>query len=309
MKTIGKCALCENSSELQESHIIPKFANKWIKNTSATGRLRFVTNPNVAVQDGSKRHLLCQKCEQVFRTFETPFANELFYPYVNSELDEFGVAKGVIKHFDYSDWLLKCVISIHWRNLVTINHDEVKLGPETRLIVDETILVWRKYLLGEINNTGRNETYLIFLQNLIGGVGTLPPTLNSHVNWYLLRSVDSTITTNKKGIGVYAKLGPIASFTTFKPEKLRGMSDCKIHMNGRIKTAQNLSNSRLNQFIFITRPHESMSRYVLSNDQSSKINQRMVNAFEKKPNTMTENVLLSDFLLHRRIEGRDQSKP
>jgi hypothetical protein len=53
-------------NELQESHILPSFVYRWMKETSATGYLRFGQQPNLRVQDGVKRHLLCANCEQRF---------------------------------------------------------------------------------------------------------------------------------------------------------------------------------------------------------------------------------------------------
>jgi hypothetical protein len=44
--------LCGETNELRESHILPGFVYPWMKETSATGYLRFRQQPNVRVQDG-----------------------------------------------------------------------------------------------------------------------------------------------------------------------------------------------------------------------------------------------------------------
>jgi hypothetical protein len=41
---MSKCALCHNVKELKDSHIIPAFVYRWIKETSATGYLTFSEN-------------------------------------------------------------------------------------------------------------------------------------------------------------------------------------------------------------------------------------------------------------------------
>lgn len=47
------CALCHQNSELELSHIIPKFAIRYLKETSI-GQLRSTDNPNSTIQDGEK---------------------------------------------------------------------------------------------------------------------------------------------------------------------------------------------------------------------------------------------------------------
>jgi hypothetical protein len=77
---INLCRLCGATKALQESHILPGFVYRWMKETSATGYLRFGQQPNLRVQDGLKRHLLCRDCEQRFNRWETQFANQIFHP-------------------------------------------------------------------------------------------------------------------------------------------------------------------------------------------------------------------------------------
>ena len=94
---MSKCALCHNVKELKDSHIIPAFVYRWIKETSATGYLRFSENINRRYQDGRKIKLLCLDCEERFNKYETSFSNNIFYPYANKELNNVGIAQGKIK--------------------------------------------------------------------------------------------------------------------------------------------------------------------------------------------------------------------
>lgn len=75
MSIIGECKLCKNGAvELRESHIIPSWAYKRMRDCSAVGG-----NPNPIVisngrasqiSDQVKEHLLCESCEQLFSVNE-----------------------------------------------------------------------------------------------------------------------------------------------------------------------------------------------------------------------------------------------
>ena len=91
--------------ELQESHILPRFVFRWLKETSATGYLRSGQQPNLRVQDGLKLHLLCQDCKQRFNHWGTQFANEIFHP----------MTQGTAERASYGPLLLFWV-SVSWRS-------------------------------------------------------------------------------------------------------------------------------------------------------------------------------------------------
>src|SRR3989338_10236365 len=108
------CKLCGINDELQNSHIIPSFIYRWLKETSGTGFLRFGQTPNKRVQDGLKDYLLCSSCEGLFQKWETEFANKIFYPIVkNREI-----------RFYYESWLLKFAVSLSWRVLTILRSEE-----------------------------------------------------------------------------------------------------------------------------------------------------------------------------------------
>lgn len=97
-----RCALCAESSDLQQSHIIPKFVFKWLRETSATHHFRFSQKPNLRVQDGLKPRMLCQKCEQLFSSWENEFSKNCFVP-LNS---------GNNRKISYGPWMLKFATSV-----------------------------------------------------------------------------------------------------------------------------------------------------------------------------------------------------
>src|SRR5712672_3294772 len=80
----GTCKLCSKSSSLEMSHFIPRFVGKWIKKTSITGFIREHNNPSKREQDTAKEHWLCRDCENRFSEWETAFANNVFFPFVDS---------------------------------------------------------------------------------------------------------------------------------------------------------------------------------------------------------------------------------
>jgi hypothetical protein len=72
----GSCKLCGRTGDLQQSHVLPSFAFKWMKQA---GHIRRSGLPNRRSQDGEKREWLCWDCEQLFNSFETPFATKIFH--------------------------------------------------------------------------------------------------------------------------------------------------------------------------------------------------------------------------------------
>ena len=100
----GKCNLCGNERELQNSHVIPKFVYKWMGKTGGKF-FRTPSNPNIRQQDGIKQRLLCHECEQLFSINEKWFSENVFYPYLNNN-------HNVIQ---YNQELARFIISVLWR--------------------------------------------------------------------------------------------------------------------------------------------------------------------------------------------------
>ena len=182
-----ECKLCHKETELCNSHIIPSFVSKWMKKTSATGYMRHNENANKRVEDGKKVKLLCNDCEGIFSKYEKEFADNIFYPYVNKELSIEGIAQGIIQEISYDSWLLKFVISVHWR--MSISNSWGTLTPKLQQKIDEFKIIARDFLIGERNDSGLNESHLFFLYNLASADGDFPDNINEHVNRYLLYNV------------------------------------------------------------------------------------------------------------------------
>lgn len=71
----GICKLYHLETELQESHIFPKFVINYTKKTGSK-YLRSFIEPDKRMQDGIKKHLLGQDAEQDFSKREKWFAEK-----------------------------------------------------------------------------------------------------------------------------------------------------------------------------------------------------------------------------------------
>lgn len=156
--SLKECALCHTETELELSHIIPKFVLRYLKSTSA-GSIRSMENPNVTVQDGEKHYMLCGKCEDLFSTYEKQFADKLFHPYLKDQQ----------KRFEYDTWLHFFLTSVSWRHLYLdlidfVENHVVGLDALECLIDSEKIM--REYLLGVRADIGSIEHHIFFFEDI-----------------------------------------------------------------------------------------------------------------------------------------------
>ena len=80
-RPLTQCRLCgSNADALKQSHIVPRFVGRWLKDGSITPYFRYGGNMDKRSQDLPSIELLCGRCENLFSAWETKFANEIFYP-------------------------------------------------------------------------------------------------------------------------------------------------------------------------------------------------------------------------------------
>lgn len=164
---VGICALCKNESNLEGSHIIPKFVFKHLKNDTFTKRLKKAGEPNRPLQDGPKERLLCGKCEDLFSVYETSFSTKIFHPFHKNELNRRIVYDG--------DWLNKFITSVNWRVLYTnLESQPTEQNPMKKFTAEEIEIfssvseIMRAYLLNELNSLYYFENHIIFYnENLV----------------------------------------------------------------------------------------------------------------------------------------------
>jgi hypothetical protein len=190
---LGTCRLCQHTGELQESHIIPAFAFRWLRGPHE-GYLRHTQEPNKRVQDGLKLPFLCRQCEGHLSQFETDFANKLFYPFNTDG----------VERVEFGAWLLKFCVSISWRAL-SYQKETGRLlhfSPSQITATDRALSVWSQFLLGQIPHPERFEQHFIPFDEEIA-MSSLP-------NRYLLASIDMDVGASATTAITYVKLGRFA---------------------------------------------------------------------------------------------------
>ncbi|MFZ5763407.1 MAG: hypothetical protein ACOY8P_10835 [Thermodesulfobacteriota bacterium] len=195
----GSCRLCRNTTELNESHIIPSFVFKWFKETSGTGFIRFGHTPNQRMQDGLKPYWLCDDCERLFNSWETVFANNIFHP----------MNKGERPTSSYGPWLLKFAVSVSWRvlNYFLEEHELSHFPNELLLSTEKALAKWKDFMLDQSPDPGQFEQHMLPFNCL---VGFDHPDMPPNINRYMLRTVDiDAVKLGEKDGFVYSKMGRI----------------------------------------------------------------------------------------------------
>ena len=195
-----RCALCQEERDLCKSHIIPHFVFDWLKESSATGHLRFGPNMNLRVQDGLKPKLLCKECEARFSASENLFAANIFHPLHREE----SIRLSPGPWFRYDSWCMKFAASVSWRVLTYFSQLGLKrFTTEQVHAVTQALAGWRRFLLDTSENPGPNELHMILLDRLADHTcGDLPKNFNR----YLVRSVEPDVVRGVESIFVYVKM-------------------------------------------------------------------------------------------------------
>lgn len=220
----GTCRLCHSESVLKESHFIPKFIGKWVKNTGITGYLRESNEVHKRAQDIAKEHWLCGACEGLFSQWEREFANKVFYPFVNEGAS---VAR-------YGEWMSKVCASLSWRTLTYVrskNDGGKNLDAFSRSL-DDAELHLRRYLLGEEKNLNQYEQHVFPLERIESTTALgLPPNINR----YFLRTMAMDIVGNTTDLYVYTKLPSFIILGVIEAEEITRMRSSRIALkHGKI---------------------------------------------------------------------------
>lgn len=202
------CALCGQRAPLRASHIIPAFVFRWLRETSATGHMRFGQQPNLRVQDGRKVRMLCDACEQRFSYLESTFARRLFQP----------LSRDAGMRVRYQDWLAKFCTSLSWR-LLADAHNHLERGFDhlsdgQRLLVASVQEVWRDFLLGRRRDLGPFVQHLLPIDPI---TAFSTPGLPDNINRYLLRSVEIDLVAGDDTAFAFTKIGRFLVFGFIHP--------------------------------------------------------------------------------------------
>lgn len=264
----GLCGLCNRESVLCESHIIPAFVFRWMRETSATGHVRIGTDPNRRVQDGHKVHLLCSECEEVLSGWEAQFASRVFYPYVSDP-------SSTIR---YGKFLLKFCVSVSFRVLQLYRKETTFANWPPGLLerMNEAEDTWKAMLMGRRPHPGLFEQHILPLDGI---ESHNHPSMPTNINRYLMRAIDMDMVHGTKMAFVYSKLGRfiIVGFLCLdEPKQWRGT---KVHVNNGLlyPRSYTLPASFMN-FVFSKARRLAQLRAEISPRQKEKIHE----TFEKR---------------------------
>ena len=277
-----KCQLCLGERDLKESHIIPKFVGKWLKDTSATGYIRQAKQPNLRQQDFHTERLLCGECENLFSQWENLFTKNIFLPYVNEGK----------RTFDYENWLLKFAVSLIWRvGLVELN-DFREFKPDLANHLEYALSVWRKLLIDPVLPQETFGFHLLFL-DIVKGVDGMD--LPEGLHWYNLRAVDASIFANKSEVYAYAKLPSMIFFAGIFPRRPSKWKNTRLHERGKIMASnQEVSHSVFVEF-YLNRAKQGRALWEnMSPKQQEKIEKSISSDPERSINSDSFQVYLAE---------------
>ena len=248
---------------MQESHILPGFVYRWMKETSATGYLRFAQEPNLRVQDGLKLYLLCADCEQRFNRWETQFANQIFQP----------MTQGSTLRASYGAWLLLFCASVSWRALVySMDGKHTDHVPHAVLSsVKSAEVIWRRFLLGNRPRLQPHEQHILPLAG--GSLETYTHSeMPTNINRYLFRTPDMSVASNDRDAFTYSKLGPfliLGFIAMLRPKQWVGT---KVNVQGGTIGPRNYVLPKpFDEFIFERANRAATLQERLSEKQTAKI--------------------------------------
>lgn len=231
-----QCALCGRPAQVLKSHIIPKFTIEWLKASSATGYLRAAHKPNLRIQDGRKVRLLCAVCEARFSKWEKRFAEQVFIPFQEKRQDV----------FPCEDWLLQFTVSLAWRTAVNEIPRYRSSHPNLAPFVDEALMCWRAFLLGQREYPGPYEHHVFFLDFIAESSGNMPAKLEE----YLLRAVDTTLPSSSTKVFAYTKLPGIIFWSAIHPPKPAGQyENSLVSKDGTIQARQRIVDADFPNFL------------------------------------------------------------
>jgi hypothetical protein len=263
MASIRNCALCgAQFAPIEQSHIVPRFVYQWLKDTSATGFMRYGRQMNKRHQDGIKDYFLCARCEDRLGFYESAFAKEIFHPFTQNNF----------VCVDYDENTLKFAVSATWRVLAYMKEKQGLRHFRGRheSAVTETLSTWRSYLLGLGSDIGAHEVHLLPFCGVIDFSGSDGP---SNLNRYLRRAVEIDVTVSDEAAFTYCKLGPLILIGLIQYPDLGHWENTRLEKNGHLGPRVSGSPGLLRDYIFKRSERMQELESSLSERQLRKIEQ------------------------------------
>lgn len=285
--TFDRCALCAKSSDLQASHIIPRFVFNWLKNTSATGHFRSSENPNLRVQDGLKPRMLCMECEQLFSSWEKQFSEECFVL----------LNRGNVHNISYGPWMLKFATSVSWRVLhfFDANGYLSKFPDHIITSINRALREWSQFLLDDSPHPGSHEQHM-FLGDVIAGTSIANTPAN--ISRYLARTIDCDVAFTQDSAITYAKMGKFVLFGFIEIPHPRQWEGTKLHVRKGSFGEKNIElPSTVGEYLFDRAMRAANSNSKISTRQRARISKSYKQNLDRAVQSETLRALHQDVLL------------
>lgn len=283
----GICRLCDNEKELRESHVIPSFVYKWLKNSSGSGFLRFGIEPNKRVQDGYKFYWLCDDCEGLLNEWETEFANSIFHPTLSGDASKVG----------YGPWLLKFCVSVSWRvlNLFMEEHDLSHYPENLQACAKNAFNVWKEFLLDKQPHPNKHEQHIIPLDAIESYTGGEMP---ANINRYILRTVDIDTVWGGNSAFVYSKLERFVILGFIEMPKPRQWEGSKVHVKHGVVGPKNYTiPAQFGEYFMGKAKRMSEVQAKISDKQNEKITDTFKKNIDKLANSESFRAMENDVRL------------
>jgi len=207
----GTCRMCLEDGPLENSHVVPSFVWRWLKNTSALGYLRTGENPNLRVQDGWKRQWFCRACEDQIGRFEKAFS-EKFFPLVVTERPV---------PYAHGPWLSRFIASVALRTVMLCSERGEAFDlftPEQKALLPSALEWWRAFVHGEAKTPGVHELHFMPMGAFSDYQGDR--TLPTNINRYTLRAVEVHVAGSATQAFAFVKMGPAVALGFIQPPPL-----------------------------------------------------------------------------------------
>jgi hypothetical protein len=265
---IGTCRLCQKYAELRESHILPAFALRWLKENSLTKYIRSGGQPNLRKQDLAKEYLLCDMCEGLFSQWESKVAENIFKPWNDQRK----------LPLSYGSWLQRFAISLSWRAGVSGRDDFLEKSSEFIVAYDKALEHWRQFLLGEQPAVNPYEHHLFFATEVKEIHGAeLPGKFHS----YCLRAFDYSYLVYNHRIYICCVIPGLVFFSSVQPPKLKGCKGTLIGKKGTFEDGQVFGEAPIGSWIL--KRAQECSDMPLSEKQRKRIEQDTIAAMKAEP--------------------------
>lgn len=288
---IFECRLCSEQSEVRESHIIPAFVARWLKETSATGYLRGYQVPDRRAQDLPTVRLLCAACEQRFSVAERQFAQSIFIPLLDDHRSR----------FVYDEWLRYFAVSLAWRCVVTSNGEGLRDHPHHDEAINSARETWKKYLVGQTDTAGPYRFNLFFTP--LGGRSN--SRVPDGLSWYFSRGADMTTVYSKARAATYAKLPGMLLWTSIVPPDPGGWRGTRIAKRGTLRErGQALGENWAGQFLM----GRAETVYKRINNLSPKQRERIADSVRRDPERAAQSHSFAAWLDDERLRNENMLK-